>query len=55
VAATAVFTAFVADTDVAACAIVQVKDVTGEERDDLVPDDRDETWCLYDGELIDDE
>jgi len=28
----------------------QVKDVTGEEADKL-----DETWCLYDGELIDDE
>jgi metacaspase-1 len=28
----------------------QVKDVTGEE-----DDSRDETWCLYDGELIDDE
>ena len=28
----------------------QVKDVTGEEEDS-----RDETWCLYDGELIDDE
>ena len=28
----------------------QVRDVTGEE-----PDKRDETWCLYDGQLIDDE
>jgi hypothetical protein len=28
----------------------QIKDVTGEE-----PDKKDETWCLYDGELIDDE
>ena len=28
----------------------QVRDVTGEEEDSL-----DETWCLYDGELIDDE
>ena len=28
----------------------QVRDVTGEEEDS-----RDETWCLYDGELIDDE
>jgi metacaspase-1 len=28
----------------------QVPDVTGEE-----PDKKDETWCLYDGELIDDE
>ena len=28
----------------------QVPDVTGEE-----PDKRDETWCLYDGQLIDDE
>jgi hypothetical protein len=28
----------------------QVPDVTGEE-----PDGKDETWCLYDGELIDDE
>jgi len=28
----------------------QIKDVTGEEQDKL-----DETWCLYDGELIDDE
>jgi hypothetical protein len=28
----------------------QVPDVTGEE-----PDKQDETWCLYDGELIDDE
>jgi hypothetical protein len=28
----------------------QVKDVTGEE-----PDKRDETWCLFDGQLIDDE
>jgi metacaspase-1 len=28
----------------------QVKDVTGEE-----PDKKDETWCLFDGELIDDE
>jgi hypothetical protein len=28
----------------------QVRDVTGEE-----PDQRDETWCLYDGQLIDDE
>ena len=28
----------------------QVRDVTGEE-----PDKRDETWCLYDSQLIDDE
>jgi hypothetical protein len=28
----------------------QVRDVTGEE-----PDKRDETWCLFDGQLIDDE
>lgn len=28
----------------------QIKDVTGKE-----PDKKDETWCLYDGELIDDE
>lgn len=28
----------------------QVKDVTGDE-----PDKQDETWCLYDGQLIDDE
>ena len=28
----------------------QIPDVTGEE-----PDQQDETWCLYDGELIDDE
>ncbi len=28
----------------------QIPDLTGEE-----PDDMDETWCLYDGELIDDE
>ncbi len=28
----------------------QVPDVTGEE-----PDKQDETWCLYDGQLIDDE
>lgn len=33
----------------------QVRDINSDEDDDEEDDDLDETWCLYDGQLIDDE